>query len=231
MTQQIVGFIGYMGAGKDTAAKALLDLGGWSQINFADEVKAMLYDLNPYIGDPDDGEPTSLQAVINMWGWDDAKREIPAVRTMLQRLGTECLRARDPDFWLNAWKKKAHHTEQNIVATDVRFENEADAIRDYGGTLIYISRAGCYCDGHSSENIESQWADAIIQNKGTPEELHENVLDYLGLEKPAKAQWINIYRNAAGDLMCGRNLFPTEDLARDWGHMAGNYLQTIEVTL
>lgn len=60
---------------------------------------------------------------------------------LLQRLGTEVYRAKDPNIWAHAayW---TIHEQQPLVAvvSDVRFPNEAQMVKDMGGALIKCVR-------------------------------------------------------------------------------------------
>jgi hypothetical protein len=54
-------------------------------------------------------------------------------RRLLQRLGTEVMRKRDSDYWAKAWADKAKESigkGLDVVAADVRFENEIMVMRD-----------------------------------------------------------------------------------------------------
>ena len=50
----IIGLTGYAGAGKDEAANALTAQ-GWRRFSFADAVRELLLEINPIIGEHDDG--------------------------------------------------------------------------------------------------------------------------------------------------------------------------------
>lgn len=64
----------------------------------------------------------------------------------------------------------------NIVITDMRFPNEEDMIKSYGGHIIRISRPGFDSDGHRSESsIDLIDYDYLIENNGTIEQLHYEV--------------------------------------------------------
>jgi len=71
-----------------------------------------------------------------------------------------------------------------LVITDVRFENEAAAIREKGGKIIKMESIYAKQDMHESEKIDVQY-DYLIENKGTKEELYlqiDNLLtDFEGI--------------------------------------------------
>lgn len=85
--------------------------------------------------------------------WQTAYKAHYTPRLLLQRLGTECGRNLiHPNIWINAlFANYGKHyidtnsnqetwDEDNWIITDVRFENEAEAIKDRNGILIRINR-------------------------------------------------------------------------------------------
>jgi len=63
----------------------------------------------------------------------------PGIRSALQYLGTNIRRAQDDHYWVKLFL--AGIREQTVdfaVVTDVRFPNEANAIRDHGGYLLRL---------------------------------------------------------------------------------------------
>lgn len=76
-----------------------------------------------------------------------------SAREYLQRYGTEAHRdVFGPDFWVE--QVPLDHDRRIVVVTDVRFENEARAVRRAGGFVVHVvgprsvENAG---DGHASE--------------------------------------------------------------------------------
>jgi hypothetical protein len=78
-------------------------------------------------------------------------------RVCLQSLGTEWGRASvDPDIWVKAAMREAEyfmHTDSKVIFDDVRFANEAVAIRNAGGKVYRVSRKDFEVsnDNHISE--------------------------------------------------------------------------------
>ena len=66
---------------------------------------------------------------------------------------------------------------ENIVISDVRFDNEARAIREMGGFVIEIIRPGIKSvKAHSSEGgIDRKLIDKYVANSGTIDNLHERI--------------------------------------------------------
>ena len=117
------------------------------------------------------------------------------VREFLQKLGTDALRTGLHDnVWVNAlmadytpaWTtdEGAHDPVQelpNWIITDVRFPNEAQAIKDKGGIVVRINRPGVEpINNHSSEVGLDHWKfDYKIVNNSDLFELKENVKSIL----------------------------------------------------
>lgn len=59
---------------------------------------------------------------------------------LLQWWGTEFRRAQNPNYWVEAWKKAIDPKADVVIVTDVRFVNEAEAIKAASGVTIKVSR-------------------------------------------------------------------------------------------
>lgn len=144
----IVGMSGAAGSGKDTAAKALLDCLDYRKGSFAMKLKM------------------ALNAIFEwrMEDWDSLEwKETPQAvcygktpRELAQSLGTDWGRDMvNMNLWVDAVVRSLHPTER-AVFTDVRFPNEAEAIRNAGGILIHITcvdrPTGTVSDAHESES-------------------------------------------------------------------------------
>jgi hypothetical protein len=176
--RQIVALCGYAGAGKDDAAKGLV-AEGWTRIGFADAVKDSLLALSPLVFDDRvvRSKVSSVANLVSEGGWELAKSN-PDVRTMLQRMGCEASRdIHGQDCWLKIMRRKIQAAPGNVVITDLRFKNEADAVRSWGGKVIRIDRPGvCPVNGHASEKLEFE-PDEVILNDGTIEDLQGTLCD------------------------------------------------------
>lgn len=188
--KMLIAFSGYKGSGKDTAARVLTTEYGFTKVAFADPVREMALAIDPWIQDPD-GLWWPLSEMITFVGWDVAKRDIPEVRRLLQKIGTEAVRnILGTDVWVDYLNSKfpdLFNDDTRYVITDCRFENECNFVRDSGGQIIWINRPGLTSDGHASESVVPlKHAVAELHNNETIEELEEDVRFFLfmrGIDK------------------------------------------------
>lgn len=153
---------------------------GFERVAFADVLREVALAIDPYVHLKADtaryNTHARLSDVISLLGWDFAKNNFDDVRRLLQRIGTEAGRQiLGENIWVETAFKNAR--SDKIVVTDVRFLNEADAIRSRGGLLIRIHRPGVGPrNQHASEiSLDDYPFDAHIDNDGTIEELHETL--------------------------------------------------------
>jgi len=60
---------------------------------------------------------------------------------LLQYIGTNVLRAKDPDIWVRVLLDTLYEQQPDVaIITDMRFSNEADAITDWGGYTMKVER-------------------------------------------------------------------------------------------
>jgi hypothetical protein len=158
----LVGITGRAGAGKSAASQALVDC-GWTRIKFAGPFKDMLR----AIGLTDDHIEGDLKEIP----CDLLCGQTP--RHAMITLGTEWGRdLMGGEFWTNIAAHRiavALAAGHNVVVDDVRFENEADLIRNLGGTVLQIKRANTAAINHKSEDGVA--ADMTYCNEGTLQEL------------------------------------------------------------
>jgi hypothetical protein len=162
----IIGLTGYAQSGKDTVAKVLVEEYGFTRVAFADKVRELLYEMNPNFHD------TLLQQAVNNYGWDEVKQD-PTVRRMMQNLGVGARKLFGENFWINQAMVSMAKAYPNIVVTDVRFTNEADALKSNNAQLWRVKRPGVEAiNSHISENDMDTYAvHQILNNGGTLDEL------------------------------------------------------------
>jgi hypothetical protein len=177
---EVVGISGYARAGKDTAAAWFVNNHGYTRMSFADPIREALEVINPKVMIPGIGYMTVKQSLsisekVGDNGWEFLKESGEGIRGMLQRLGTEVGREMfSEDFWVEQALNRAPDGSK-IVFADVRFPNEAEAIRSLGGKIIRVNREGVSAvNAHISETAMDDYSfDVVIENSGSIEEFHE----------------------------------------------------------
>jgi hypothetical protein len=142
----IIAFTGLAGAGKSTAAAHLVKCHGFERVRFAGPLKAMLGALG-----------CTLEQI------DGSEKETPCdllcgktPRQAMQWLGTEFGRNMiGDDLWIRAWKAAVDRLPAGVpvVVDDLRFPNEAEAVRAVGGFIVRIDRPGA---GTTSTHVSEQ---------------------------------------------------------------------------
>ena len=144
-----IGLIGLAGSGKDTAAEALYKL-GYKRVSFAQKLKCF----------------------AGYFGWDGVKDA--RGRALLQDLGMAARRY-NPNHWIEELHS-IYDRKRFLVYTDVRFQNEADYVREQGGIVVRIVRPGQIAENHESELKQSEVAaDIEIVNGGSIADLHDKI--------------------------------------------------------
>lgn len=129
--------------------------------------------------DDEAGVICNFKTVVDVLGWEKAKT-IDGVRICLQRFGTEVGREIfGENFWVDmAMKPVYKNAEASHVFTDVRFNNEAQAIREVFGIVIEVVRPNSVSvPVHVSENgISQSLINHQVINDGTISDLEEKIL-------------------------------------------------------
>ncbi|MFF9644763.1 deoxynucleotide monophosphate kinase family protein [Kitasatospora aureofaciens] len=169
-TSPLIGLAGLAQCGKDSAAGFLAER-GWMRRAFADPLRQMLYSLDPLVPSPYGTGSIRLRMAIDTLGWDVAKVQIPEVRTLLQRLGTDAGRVTlGESVWVDQMFRQRDWWGPTVI-TDVRFPNEADAVKRHGGLVVQIVRPSqelIQDSNHVSEQALAGYSfDAVIVNGGS----------------------------------------------------------------
>lgn len=172
---KVIGFAGKMGVGKSTAVEYLKTAhpDQYVSVRFA----GVLYELQ-----------NTIYARIQ----DAYKPEKTPIkdRKLLQWLGTEWGRSLSPTLWVDLWRMETCRrigAGLTVLVEDVRFDNEAAAIRGLGGVVVEITGSSSGRDvvrggieGHASEGgIDPKLVDIIIENAGTKETFNQQLEDLM----------------------------------------------------
>jgi len=155
----LIGIAGAKRAGKDTLARELAIMTGLQRDSFAAPLR---------------------EFVARLLGWTmgelEARKEYPVdwldgvtPRHMMQTIGTEW--GRDTihgELWVRSLMQRT--AARGAIISDVRFPNEAQAIRERGGIVLKVTRPGTGTgDAHISETpLPAGLVDAVIENDSTP---------------------------------------------------------------
>ncbi|WP_308583439.1 deoxynucleotide monophosphate kinase [uncultured Pseudomonas sp.] len=169
MKPLLIGLTGKARSGKSTAAEHLVGTYLLEKYAFADPLRdglMAIFNLDPTYFEGDRKE----QPLV----WLDR-----SPRQLMQSMGTEWARNTvHPDVWVKLAEQNLDYMTRALgavlgfVVSDVRFENEADLIRQRGGTVIHISRKDAQAvNPHISEDgVIVRQDDLILRNNGTVEE-------------------------------------------------------------
>ena len=180
----LIGIGGRAGAGKDKVAQMITQMVGYCSIEpFAKPLKDAVASI--FMLPPDACYDEKAKASL-IPGFEDFG---VTLRHAQQTIGTEwgrhCING---DLWLRIAQLKYaswvadfdQHEERFYIIPDVRFNNEAQWVRD-NGVLIYVNRPGEGIAGsHESEAGYSVENHFVIQNDGTLEDLRAQVAGILG---------------------------------------------------
>lgn len=120
--------------------------------------------------------------------WNGEKDEIG--RTILQKVGTEGVRSKDPNFWVNFIVKILQFFPNEwdyVVIPDTRFPNEIEVLRENNidTILVRVERPGFISpltveqQNHPSEtSLDDYKYDYVIHNDGTTADLHIKINNF-----------------------------------------------------
>lgn len=182
----IIGLVGNKGVGKDTVADYLV-IHNYQKFAFA----GILKEATKILFNWSDEKVINNKELLDE-NWNVTPREI------LQLLGTECLRdiispkinttitfnGNTKSFSFHVKRlfldiKELIKLNQNIVISDIRFQDEIDFVKFIGGNIIKIDRKieKNKFSQHKSENYvdKLKGIDSIIDNNSTLKKLYDNI--------------------------------------------------------
>jgi hypothetical protein len=205
--RHVIAFVGFHGAGKNTAAAALIPR-GFVQLSFSDALKDTLaaifcWDRALLEGTSDKGRPWREQ--IDSW-WAE-KLGIPhfTPRWAMTHIGTAVMRQQfSEDIWVRNVECRLQMVDRPVILPDARFPNEIAMARAYGAQVIRIQRGApplwLHCANEAAAGSveaaeqlsawgihESEWRwlnqriDHTIVNDDSIEQLHREVQTLLTL--------------------------------------------------
>lgn len=243
-TPTIIGLAGPAGSGKDTVADLLRTHARFNKHAFADLLRAEVCDafgIEPLLltHRPTKEEPHNALALTKCkdhgfigallycsaleheYGTHSEILAAPrSPRQIMQWWGTEYRRQHDQGYWTGAVVASVNYACKNFlmhhVITDVRFENEAQAVRNMGGVIWQVKRPGTgpitaddYTHAtHISEVDGSQFAPQAVIN---------NSHDIRHLQAVVMAEWLKLYTGMSAQEVCNMGNQQVEQACREWG--------------
>lgn len=141
---KIVGFVGLIGSGKDTAADYLVRSHNYVRDSFAGSLKdavSFIFGWDRIFLEGHTNEARAWREQIDPWWAERLNMPHLTPRWVLQNWGTEVCRLGFHDqIWVASLEKRILNRKQNTVISDVRFPNEIVAIKKLGGTIVRIKR-------------------------------------------------------------------------------------------
>lgn len=162
---KIVGIHGRARSGKDTLAHFLVEHHGFLRIALADPLRRFVSDITGL------DESLLMDSVVKEQPIDWLGGKSP--RQLMQTLGTEWGRTHvDENVWLAVAQRKIDQARRRgyagVVIPDVRFDNEAQWVRQLGGHVVRLVRddAAPVADHASERGVADHLIDTTIDNNG-----------------------------------------------------------------
>ena len=176
---RVIGLCGKAGAGKGTVAEMMREYYTERLSRGESAVFPLAYELK--------------RIAKQCFDWDGQKDK--KGRRLLQVLGTEAGRMYGGDnFWVEKWHHQVIHWERNhinistdnidfqplVICDDVRFDNEAEYMKENLNATIYHITGRAYELGENSTHpselgVDHSLIDYTICNSGTMEELRTSI--------------------------------------------------------
>jgi hypothetical protein len=207
----IIGITGLISSGKDTIADYLTTHHGFKRVSFASSLKDAVASVFGWDREYLEGTTKASRAwreKKDEW-WSNRLGMDITPRWILQYWGTDvCRNHFHNDIWVASVEHKLLNSNEDIVITDCRFDNEVTAIKNAGGIAIRVQRGPSpeWYDSaiafNRGPNGNSTWSlskmkldklkihaseyssvglkyDYIVENNGTIDELHNKIHDII----------------------------------------------------
>jgi hypothetical protein len=182
----IVGFCGFIGSGKDTAADFLINYYGFRRDSFANSLKdavANVFGWDRILLEGRTKEAREWREQKDEWWSNRLGKEITP-RWILQYWGTEVCRVGfHDDIWIASLENRLRKSKDDIVISDVRFPNEIAAIKRAGGKVVRIVRGEdpeWYNDAKLANAGEQVVGSAIARARMRNRKIHSSEWAWIG---------------------------------------------------
>lgn len=178
MKSMLIGLMGAAGSGKDTVRSILEREFGFCGLAFADPVRAMACALLESVGALGYAQQRELKE-LPVPGLGFSYREL--AQTLGTEWGRETIRK---SLWIDIAMARIDALHKavpgaHVVVSDVRFEDEVEALRARGAAIWLVRRPSvAQVRSHVSESLANatELADVVIDNDGTLQDLQDKVL-------------------------------------------------------
>lgn len=174
----IIGITGKKQSGKSTLSKCIKqNYLNFIELNFADPLKNSIKEIFNLSEDQINGDLKEI---------NDTKYNFTP-RELMQWMGTDVFRntfhtqfPNSPPVWISnmEYRLKKLYPKNNIIVSDVRFNNEANLIKMYGGYIIKVTSNDNIYSNHEAENQIINFDYEIINNKESNQSVYLNNLNY-----------------------------------------------------
>lgn len=134
----LLGISGFGGSGKDTTADYLASRYGFVRVSFAEKLREFCYEINPKVMTPTGTR--RLRQYVDEVGYVRAKWDSLEFRELMQAVGHGARVIFGDEFWIKQALTEDVLRNENVVITDVRYQNEAETISNLGGYIIRVQR-------------------------------------------------------------------------------------------
>jgi len=136
--------VGFIGAGKDTAADYLVNFHEYRRESFASTLKdavSAVFGWDRTLLEGRTKEAREWREQVDPWWAHRLDLPVLTPRWVLQYWGTEvCRHGFHDDMWIASLENKLRKSTDNVVISDCRFPNEITSIKSRGGKIIWVQR-------------------------------------------------------------------------------------------
>lgn len=185
----IIGFVGFIGSGKDTAADYLVNFHGFRRDSFANSLKdavSYVFGWDRTLMEGRTKESREWREQVDEWWANRLNIAHLTPRWVMQYWGTDVLRNHfHDDIWIATVENRIRKTKDNIVISDVRFPNEISAIHRAGGIVVRIKRGddpSWYADAKNVNAGPTNLSWAISKQRIEELKIHPSETSWIGFD-------------------------------------------------
>lgn len=166
----IIGVVGFIGSGKDTLGKILINNHGFEKISFSDTLKtaiSAIFGWDRVLLEGETEESRKFRETPDPY-WSEKFNYNFTPRKALQIMGTEAGRKVFHDaLWIYSLEKNIQQNKDYVI-TDVRFANEINFIKEKNGFIVRIKRG-----------TDPDWYNHIMMNISDKERIMKEIYPHI----------------------------------------------------